>query len=66
MCFIHKFYDNVVIPCGCSLSFITLMPKAECPMMVKDFCPTSLIGVQYKIIANVLVNRLSRVLWILL
>ncbi|GJX68153.1 RNA-directed DNA polymerase, eukaryota [Tanacetum coccineum] len=50
------------IPRGCNSSFITLVPKVEDPLVIGDFRPISLIGSQYKIIAKILANRLSRVL----
>ena len=47
---------------GCNSLFITLIPKVENPLLVKDFHPTSLIGMQFKIIAKILAKRLSEVL----
>ena len=41
-------------------SFITLLPKVSNPLL-KDFLPISLIGIQYKIVAKILANRLAEV-----
>ena len=58
--FVVAFFDKGYIPVGCNASFITLIPKIENPLLVNDFRPISLIGVQYKIIAKLLANRLAR------
>nr|GEW79873.1 hypothetical protein [Tanacetum cinerariifolium] len=50
------------MPNGTNSSFITLIPKVANPIHVKKFRPVSLIGMQYKIIAKVLANRLSKVI----
>ena len=44
---------------GCNSSFITLIPKVENMLLVKDFRPISLIGMQFKIIAKLLAKRLA-------
>nr|GFA75389.1 RNA-directed DNA polymerase, eukaryota, reverse transcriptase zinc-binding domain protein [Tanacetum cinerariifolium] len=51
-----------VIPRGVNSFFITLIPKIANPIHIKDFRPISLIGMQYKIIAKILANRLSKVI----
>ncbi|GKD51406.1 putative RNA-directed DNA polymerase [Tanacetum coccineum] len=60
--FVKDFKVSGLIPRGCNSSFITLVPKVEDPLVISDFRPISLIGSQYKIIAKILANRLSRVL----
>ncbi|GKB70539.1 cysteine-rich receptor-like protein kinase, partial [Tanacetum coccineum] len=60
--FVKDFEVSGLIPRGCNSSFITLVPKVEDPLVISDFRPISLIGSQYKIIAKILANRLSRVL----
>ncbi|GKA06851.1 RNA-directed DNA polymerase, eukaryota, reverse transcriptase zinc-binding domain protein [Tanacetum coccineum] len=50
------------IPKGCNSTFIALILKNLDANMVKDFCPISLIGSIYKIIAKILTNRLVGVL----
>lgn len=43
-----------------STTFITLILKKFGAINVKDFCPITLVSGVYKIIANVVANRLSR------
>ncbi|GJX27138.1 putative RNA-directed DNA polymerase, eukaryota, reverse transcriptase zinc-binding domain protein [Tanacetum coccineum] len=62
MAYVRGFFDSGNIPSGCNSSFITLIPKVANPLMVSDFRPISLIGAQYKVIAKILANRLSRVI----
>nr|GEV06198.1 RNA-directed DNA polymerase, eukaryota, reverse transcriptase zinc-binding domain protein [Tanacetum cinerariifolium] len=59
--FVHEFSDSEVITLGCNASFIALIPKCENPTLIKDFRPISLIGLQYKIIVNMLADRLVKV-----
>lgn len=58
----NEFFLKGVIPQGCNASFITLIPKVQNSLFVKDFRPISLIGVQYKIIAKILALRLTKVM----
>ncbi|GJV75554.1 putative RNA-directed DNA polymerase, eukaryota, reverse transcriptase zinc-binding domain protein [Tanacetum coccineum] len=60
--YVNDFYHSALIPRGCNSSFITLVPKVDDPLTIRDFRPISLIGCQYKIIAKVLANRLSLVI----
>ncbi|GJY63088.1 putative RNA-directed DNA polymerase, eukaryota, reverse transcriptase zinc-binding domain protein [Tanacetum coccineum] len=55
-------FDSFAMPRGVNSSFITLIPKISNPIHIKDFRPISLIGMQYKIIAKILANRLSKVI----
>nr|GEV70576.1 RNA-directed DNA polymerase, eukaryota, reverse transcriptase zinc-binding domain protein [Tanacetum cinerariifolium] len=57
-----EFFVSGTFPRGCNSSFIALIPKTQDAKVVKDFRPISLIGSLYKIIANILVNRLSFVI----
>jgi hypothetical protein len=43
-------------------TFISLIPKTQGTKEIKDFFPISLVGGVYKIIANVLANRMRRVI----
>ncbi|GKC45535.1 putative RNA-directed DNA polymerase, eukaryota, reverse transcriptase zinc-binding domain protein [Tanacetum coccineum] len=56
------FFDSNELPQGTNSAFITLIPKFPNPLFVKDYRPISLIGFQYKIIAKILANRLSKVI----
>ncbi|GJS91543.1 RNA-directed DNA polymerase, eukaryota [Tanacetum coccineum] len=60
--FVHEFFNSSHIPRGCNSSFITLIPKKHNPMNVKDYRPISLIGIQYKVLAKILANRLASVI----
>ncbi|GKB85929.1 putative RNA-directed DNA polymerase [Tanacetum coccineum] len=59
--FVTNFFDSCSMPSGANSAFITLIPKVANPLYIKDYRPISLIGVQYKIIAKLLANRLSKV-----
>nr|GFC16416.1 RNA-directed DNA polymerase, eukaryota, reverse transcriptase zinc-binding domain protein [Tanacetum cinerariifolium] len=59
---VRFFFKNDNIPNGCNSSFIALIPKIPDANMVKDFRPISLVGMVYKIIAKILMNRLIGVL----
>lgn len=61
MQFFEEFYDNGKLASGLNNSFITLIPKVDCPSSISDFRPISLIGSIYKILAKVLANRLKKV-----
>ncbi|GKA37476.1 RNA-directed DNA polymerase, eukaryota, reverse transcriptase zinc-binding domain protein [Tanacetum coccineum] len=54
--------DSHSLPRGTNSAFITLIPKVINPILITDYRPISLIGMQYKIIAKLLANRLARVL----
>ncbi|GKB55633.1 RNA-directed DNA polymerase, eukaryota, reverse transcriptase zinc-binding domain protein [Tanacetum coccineum] len=60
--FVHEFFNSSHIPRGYNSSFITLIPKKDNPMNVKDYHPISLIGIQYKVLAKILANRLASVI----
>lgn len=60
--FVHNFFYKPIIPVGCNSSFLILIQKIDNPLPVKDFCPISLIEMQFKIIAKLLSNRLALVL----
>ncbi|GJY50063.1 RNA-directed DNA polymerase, eukaryota [Tanacetum coccineum] len=59
---VSYFFQHGSFPKGGNSSFIALIPKSQNANMVKDFCPISLIGSLYKIIAKILANRLVGVL----
>ncbi|GJU88230.1 RNA-directed DNA polymerase, eukaryota, reverse transcriptase zinc-binding domain protein [Tanacetum coccineum] len=55
---VNHFFTHGFCSKGCNSSFIALIPKTHDSKLVKDFRPISLIGSLYKIIANILANRL--------
>ncbi|GKA87162.1 RNA-directed DNA polymerase, eukaryota, reverse transcriptase zinc-binding domain protein [Tanacetum coccineum] len=59
---VRNVFDSFVMPIGANSSFITLIPKILNPIHIKDFRPISLVGLQYKIIAIILANRLLKVI----
>ncbi|GKC48596.1 putative RNA-directed DNA polymerase, eukaryota, reverse transcriptase zinc-binding domain protein [Tanacetum coccineum] len=60
--FVQEFVTSGNIPIGCNSSFITLIPKVTSLILCKDYRPISLIGLQYKIIAKLLANRIAKVI----
>nr|GEU64420.1 RNA-directed DNA polymerase, eukaryota, reverse transcriptase zinc-binding domain protein [Tanacetum cinerariifolium] len=50
------------MPMGSNSSSITLIPKVHNPLLINDFRPISMIGLQYKILAKLLANRLGGVI----
>nr|GEY46794.1 RNA-directed DNA polymerase, eukaryota, reverse transcriptase zinc-binding domain protein [Tanacetum cinerariifolium] len=60
--FVTNFLKSRSMPRGSNSALITLMLKVQNPVLIKDFCPISLFGIQYKIIAKLLANRLTVVL----
>lgn len=63
---IEKFFDDFflhsTVPRGNNSSFFTLVPKNNCPELVSDFRPISLINSSFKILLKVLANRISSVI----
>ena len=51
--------NSGTIPANLNHTFITLIPKIQCPKKVLDFRPISLSNFLYKLIAKVLVNHLK-------
>ncbi|GJY66956.1 putative RNA-directed DNA polymerase [Tanacetum coccineum] len=60
--YIREFEMTSFLLRGCNSYFIALVPKVEDPLIINDFRPISLIGRQYKILANILANRLAMVI----
>lgn len=58
----NDFANKPILPKGAISTFITLIPKVNNPIQVKDFRPISLISSIYKILAKMLANRLKKVL----
>jgi hypothetical protein len=57
-----QFHGNECLPKSFLSYFVTLIPKVDSPFSLSDYRPISLLGCLYKIIAKVLVNRLSKVM----
>ncbi|GJW70476.1 putative RNA-directed DNA polymerase, eukaryota, reverse transcriptase zinc-binding domain protein [Tanacetum coccineum] len=60
--FVNEFMESGTMPKATNSAFITLIPKIPNPLLIKDYRLISLIGMQYKIVAKLLANRLSTVL----
>ncbi|GKV16405.1 hypothetical protein SLEP1_g27052 [Rubroshorea leprosula] len=60
--FVQEFHEHGQIAKGSNASFLVLIPKVENPQNIEEYRPISLIGVMYKILANLLANRLRRVI----
>nr|KAJ0221442.1 hypothetical protein LSAT_V11C200080410 [Lactuca sativa] len=56
-------YENYgVLTSGCNSSFISLIPKMGDPLYLKYYRPINLVGCIYKVLYNVLANRLKKVI----
>ena len=62
MAVFHHFHAKGQFEKSLNATFITLIPKKNEAIKVKDFRPISLVGGVYKIIAKVLANRLHTVM----
>jgi hypothetical protein len=62
MTFMHEFHEKAILPKALSSYFITLIPKISNPHSLGDFCPISLLGSIYKLVAKVLTKRLCLVM----
>ena len=62
MAVFHHFHAKGQFEKSLNATFITLIPKKNEAIEVKDFRPISLVGGVYKIIAKVLANRLHTVM----
>ncbi|GJW78508.1 putative RNA-directed DNA polymerase, eukaryota, reverse transcriptase zinc-binding domain protein [Tanacetum coccineum] len=60
--FVNHFMKSGTMPKCTNSAFIMLIPKIPNPFLIKDYRPISLIGMQYKIIAKLLANRISTVI----
>ena len=57
----QNFHTQAVFEKSLHIAFLTLIPKKENAMEIKDFWQTSLVGGIYKIISKVLANWFRRV-----
>jgi len=62
MRFITDFHRNDKLTRGINSTFIVLIPKVDSPQSLHDFRPISLVGCLYKILSEVLANRLRMVM----
>ncbi|GJY94381.1 RNA-directed DNA polymerase, eukaryota [Tanacetum coccineum] len=60
--FISSFLTSGQMSLGSNSAFNTLIPKVHNPLIIKDYRPISLIGLQYKILAKLLAKRLAEVI----
>ena len=58
-----NFHSRAVFEKSLNATFIALIPKKVDAINVRDFRPISLVGSIYKIISNLLANRLRRVIF---
>ncbi|GKV25367.1 hypothetical protein SLEP1_g34816 [Rubroshorea leprosula] len=63
MVYLKDFHTNGRMVRGSNASFLVLIPKKENPQGIEEYRPISLIDCMYKILAKVLADRLSRVLY---
>lgn len=59
---IRHFMNNGKLPQDMNSSFISLIPKVQLPMLIKDFRPISLINCSLKILFKILTNRILSIL----
>lgn len=57
-----QFFHNVVLHKSLTSFFVALVPKVKCLLKLGDFRLISLLGSLYKLVAKVLVSRLTRVI----
>ncbi|XP_076913004.1 uncharacterized protein LOC143571474 [Bidens hawaiensis] len=57
-----EFFPRRCLSEGCFSAFIALIPKKKDPMLISDYRPISLVGCINKVLSEVLVNRLKRVI----
>uniref|UniRef100_A0A2N9I593 Reverse transcriptase domain-containing protein n=1 Tax=Fagus sylvatica TaxID=28930 RepID=A0A2N9I593_FAGSY len=62
MGFFDEFFEKGTFAYSLNATFVTLIPKKQNAVNIRDFRPISLIGSVYKILAKVLANRLRKVL----
>jgi len=62
MRFVTDFHRNGKLLKGINITFITLIPKKDCPQSLNDFRPISLVGSLNKVLVKLLDNRLWNVI----
>ena len=61
MAFFDHFHRSSEFELSLNASFLSLIPKKNNALNIKDFCPISLVGSVYKLLSKVLPNKLRRV-----
>nr|GEU84481.1 RNA-directed DNA polymerase, eukaryota [Tanacetum cinerariifolium] len=59
---VEHFFENGSFSKGCNSSSIALIPKVTDVKFVNDYRPISLIGSVYKVVTNIMANRLALVI----
>ena len=62
MAFFDHFHRSSEFERSLNASFLSLIPRKNNALNVKDFRPISLVGSVYKLLSNVLAHRLRMVL----
>ena len=62
MVFFDHFHRSLEFEWSLNASFLSLIPKKNNAVNIKDFRPISLVGSVYKLLSKVLANRLRRAL----
>lgn len=57
--FFSEFHTNGKLTKGINSTFVSLIPKVDCPTSFKEFRPISMVGWVYKVLSKVLANRLK-------
>lgn len=57
--FFSEFHANGKLMKGINSTFVSLIPKVDCPTTFKEFKPISIVGCIYKILSKVLANRIK-------
>ena len=62
MAFFKDFHSQCIFEKSLNATFLCLIPKKTNAVKIKEFCPISLVGSLYKLLAKVLAHRLRGVL----
>jgi len=62
MRFMTEFHRNEKLAKDINNTFITLSPKIESPQRIANFKSISMVGSMYKVLSNVLYNRLRKLI----
>ena len=62
MAFFDHFHRSAEFEQSLNASFLSLIPKKNNALNIKDFRPISLVGSVYKLLSKILANRLRQVM----